>query len=290
MLRSGQTAYRCLIPMADIMADPVSRPLFDGQDPGFWAPALPQKGVMAVTYPCRENKVMNCIVLHRKLGQHALSAEDVETIEDWNFPATHDDLKVILEGFHPSIIAMLMKTPEVKVYSQMKRNPLKNLTKGKVIMIGDAAHPMLLTHAQGVSSSIEDGAALEVLLAGVPATSGVDSKPSQLLLERLALFEKLRLPRVSATQIMTDPVTPGPNAAPMQTKVEAEIRKYYSGPLPPKDSFPHSKPICDFFFAYDVRKDAAALLAGKEPKPQYPLPVKPPLTAAELDKMSGYPS
>lgn len=265
------TAYRCLIPMEDILADPVSRPLFENQAPGFWAPALPQKGVMLVTYPCRDNKIMNCIALHRKLGQHALNAEDVEHIEDWNFPASHADLAAILEGFHPSVVAMLEKTPEVKVYTQMKRNPIKTITKGKVLMIGDAAHPMLLTHAQGVSSSIEDGAALEILLAGIPATAGVDTQPSPTLVERLALFEKLRLPRVSATQLMTDPIPPGPNAAPLQAKLELEIRKYYDGPLPPKDSFPHSKPICDFFFAYDVRKDAEAMMLGKDPEPQYPL-------------------
>jgi len=54
MMRSGQTAYRCLIPMKDILEDEVTRPLFEDQAPGFWAPALPSKGVMAVTYPCKK--------------------------------------------------------------------------------------------------------------------------------------------------------------------------------------------------------------------------------------------
>ncbi|KIX07860.1 uncharacterized protein Z518_02514 [Rhinocladiella mackenziei CBS 650.93] len=259
MKRSGQTAYRCLIPMKDILADEETKFLFEDEPPGFWAPALPPKGVMAVTYPCRDNTILNVLAVHRKLGQHATSEEDV-IIDDWNFPATHEDLEKVLDGFHPSVKKVFLKSPEVKVYTQMKRDPLNKMTKGKAVIIGDACHPMLLTHAQGVSSSIEDAAALEIFLADVPPSEGVTSAPSEKLLQRLEQFEKFRLPRVSATQILTDPVVPGPQAAANYAKQEAEIRKYYSGPLPPTGAMPHSPPICEFFFAYDVRKEAMKFL------------------------------
>lgn len=174
------------------------------------------------------------------------------------------------------------------MYTQMKRNPLDRLTKGKVVLIGDACHPMLLSkawplphhlaspsfsrtksisppaHAQGVSSSIEDAAALEILLADLPPSDSTSSPPSDTLLKRLQIFQSLRLPRVSATQILTDPVPPGPGAGPAQDKKVEEIRKYYQGPLPPKDAFPHSEPICQFFFAYDVRAEAEKALKEAE--------------------------
>ncbi|OAP64337.1 hypothetical protein AYL99_00309 [Fonsecaea erecta] len=260
MKRSGQTAYRCLIPMKDILADEETKFLFENQPPGFWAPALPAKGVMAVTYPCRDNEILNVLAVHRRLGQHATSEDDV-VIEDWNFPATHDDLEKVLDGFHPAVKKVFLKSPEVKVYTQMKRDPLSKMTKGKAVLIGDACHPMLLTHAQGVSSSIEDAAALELFLADVPASGDVTAAPSEKLLQRLSQFEAFRLPRVSATQILTDPVVPGPQAAANYAKQEAEIRKYYSGPLPPTGAMPHSPPICQFFFGYDVRKEAMKFLA-----------------------------
>jgi salicylate hydroxylase len=260
MKRSGQTAYRCLIPMKDILADEETKFLFENQPPGFWAPALPPKGVMAVTYPCRNNEILNVLAVHRKLGQHASSEDDV-VIEDWNFPATHDDLEKVLDGFHPAVKKVFLKSPEVKVYTQMKRDPLNKMTKGKAVLIGDACHPMLLTHAQGVSSSLEDAAALEQFLADVPATGDVSSAPSEKLLQRLAQFEAFRLPRVSATQILTDPVVPGPQAAANYAKQEAEIRKYYNGPLPPTGSMPHSPPICQFFFGYDIIKEAQSFIA-----------------------------
>ncbi|KAI1609206.1 salicylate hydroxylase [Exophiala viscosa] len=259
MQRSGQTAYRCLIPMKDILEDEETKHLFEGQPPGFWAPALPAKGVMAVTYPCRDNQILNVLAVHRKLGQHATSEEDA-IIEDWNFPATHEDLEKVLDGFHPAVKKVFLKSPEVKVYTQMKRDPLSKMTKGKAVLIGDACHPMLLTHAQGVSSSIEDAAALEIFLADVPPSEGVSAKPSEKLLQRLEQFENFRLPRVSATQILTNPIVPGPQAAAKAAEQEAEIRKYYSGPLPITGAMPHSPPICQFFFGYDVRKEAIQYL------------------------------
>jgi len=63
---------------------------------------------------------------------------------------------------------------------------------------------------------------------------------------------------------MTEPVPPGPNAGPLQVKMEQEIRKYYDGPLPPKEAAPHSGPICEFFFGYDVRKEAERVLGEDE--------------------------
>lgn len=259
MQRSGQTAYRCLIPMKDILEDDETKFLFENQPAGFWAPALPAKGVMVVSYPCRNNEILNVVAVHRKLGQHAMSDDDV-FIDDWNFPATHEDLERVLDGFHPGVKKLLLKSPEVKVYTQMKREPLNKMTKGKAVLIGDACHPMLLTHAQGVSSSIEDAAALEVFLADVPSSEGVTSSPSEKLLQRLEQFEKFRLPRVCATQIMTDPVVPGPQAAANYARQEVEIRKHYSGPLPPAGAMPHSPAICEFFFGYDVRKEAVSFL------------------------------
>ncbi|EXJ87242.1 hypothetical protein A1O3_04201 [Capronia epimyces CBS 606.96] len=259
MQRSGQTAYRCLIPMKDILEDEETKPLFENQPAGFWAPALPAKGVMVVSYPCRNNEVLNVVAVHRKLGQHTSSDDDV-MIDDWNFPATHEDLERVLDGFHPSVQKLLLKSPEVKVYTQMKREPLNKMTRGKVVLIGDACHPMLLTHAQGVSSSIEDAAALELFLADVPSSESVASAPSEKLLRRLEQFEQFRLPRVCATQIMTDPVVPGSQAAANYAKQEAEIRQHYSGPLPPTGSMPHSPAICEFFFGYDVRRQAIEFL------------------------------
>ena len=61
-----------------------------------------------------------------------------------------------------------------------------------IVFLGDACHPMLPYLAQGAGSSLEDGAALGVLL------SKADSR--QDLPQNLKLYEQLRKPRSSALQ------------------------------------------------------------------------------------------
>jgi salicylate hydroxylase len=167
------------------------------------------------------------------------------------------------------------------MYTQMKRDPLPRMFRGRAVLIGDACHPMLLTHAQGVSSSIEDAAALEVFLRDVAPGS------RDLLADRLAKFEAFRLPRVSATQVLTEPIVPGPRFLEMAQAAERRIRKYYQGPLPPTTSVPHSVPICDFFFAYDVVEEAERILeAGRVVEVAEKAESAEPETAGQVAELS----
>ncbi len=155
---------------------------------------------------------------------------------------------------------------------------------------------MLLTHAQGVSTSFEDAAALELFLADLPSPESVESAPSETLLQRLHQFEKFRLPRVSATQILTNPIVPGPTAAALHKEQEAEIRRYYSGPLPPTGAMPHTPPICQFFFGYDVRKEAVQFMQDNQvstppqPATPYTAPIAVPVQASTPVMASAAPS
>ena len=68
------------------------------------------------------------------------------------------------------------------------RDPLARWTKGRVTLMGDAAHPMLPFLAQGAVMAIEDAYALGTLLAKLPAPAA------------LAKYEALRLPRATMVQ------------------------------------------------------------------------------------------
>lgn len=85
-----------------------------------------------------------------------------------------------------------------------------------MIIIGDAAHPMLPHQGQGGAQGIEDGIALGISLNG--------AKPEDIK-ERLAIFEKARKHRASAIQVMS-------NAGPDQAeRVAREVAQYVSVPL-----------------------------------------------------------
>ena len=68
----------------------------------------------------------------------------------------------------------------------LDRAPLPRWVKGRIALLGDAAHPMLPFYAQGAGQAIEDAAALAVCLATGPAA--------------LARYERVRLPRASRVQ------------------------------------------------------------------------------------------
>jgi salicylate hydroxylase len=103
----------------------------------------------------------------------------------------------------------------------------------------------IAAHGQGAASSIEDAAALEVLLAGATR----DEVPA-----RLDLFQSLRHPRATATQAMSNYMMVG------GPKMAAEARKYYDGPLPPPSAKTFSQPFSDFFFGYDIFQEATKAL------------------------------
>lgn len=66
-----------------------------------------------------------------------------------------------------------------------------------MVIIGDAAHPMLPHQGQGGAQGIEDGISLGVALSGAGVTAAT-------VPERLAAFEKARRHRASAIQVMSN--------------------------------------------------------------------------------------
>jgi salicylate hydroxylase len=72
------------------------------------------------------------------------------------------------------------------------REPLPTWTRGRLTLLGDAAHPMLPHLGQGANQSIEDGMALATLLAQVDNAA----VPAALL-----AYERLRRERVAEVQL-----------------------------------------------------------------------------------------
>jgi 2-polyprenyl-6-methoxyphenol hydroxylase-like FAD-dependent oxidoreductase len=149
----------------------------------------------------------------------------------------------------------------------MWRDPLPTFTRGKAVLIGDAAHLMLPTHGQGASMAMEDAVALEVIFSPTSPSDG-PTPPSSLTVNtdissKLSLFNHLRLPRVRATQTLSNKMMGDPNT------MLAEVGTYYADMdeqerpvLPTPASKTYSKAYNDFFFGYDVRREAERLVSG----------------------------
>jgi 2-polyprenyl-6-methoxyphenol hydroxylase-like FAD-dependent oxidoreductase len=114
------------------------------------------------------------------------------TPESWSSRGSLDALRAAYAGFHPEVQAVLQACPdEVYKWALFERDPLPTWSEGRVVLLGDACHPMTPYMAQGAASALEDAAILSRCLAGV----GVDE-----LEEAFSLYEAIRKPRASAIQ------------------------------------------------------------------------------------------
>jgi salicylate hydroxylase len=117
---------------------------------------------------------------------------DGEMKESWSAPGDPAVLRREFEGWEPRIRNVLEQVDKTFRWALYDREPLPTWTKGRLTLLGDAAHPMLPHLGQGANQSIEDGMALATILAEVD-TSAV---PAALL-----AYERLRRERVAETQL-----------------------------------------------------------------------------------------
>ncbi|KAK6413631.1 hypothetical protein LTR81_012424 [Elasticomyces elasticus] len=249
--KTGKSVYRTLIPFDRIMKDPLIAPIFDQQKSGFCSFINRESHMFFVTYPCRNDEVCNLAIFHDTKPHQANK-------EHWNSPATVDDALELLDGCHPAWPALVRHADSMNCYVVGRRDVIPRMTNGKVVLIGDAAHPMQPTHAQGGSMSLEDAAAFEVLFSNWSTEDSIE--------KRLALFNQLRLPRNVVTQLCSNAMFYMIASGDVDEgdAFMAALRRYWDGPLLPLSSKSWSKPIRDFFYGYDAFAEAEKALKYKD--------------------------
>jgi salicylate hydroxylase len=104
-----------------------------------------------ICYPIRGGELYNMFIGH-------VSPEWVD--ESWTAPSTREDILKAHEGWCDDLLGMLGKVGDIYKWGIYDREPLKQWTKGRVTLAGDAAHPMMPTLAQGASITLEDAYAV----------------------------------------------------------------------------------------------------------------------------------
>ncbi len=117
---------------------------------------------------------------------------DAEMKESWTAAGDPDALRAAFAGWDPRIGALLAHVEKTFRWALYDRDPSPCWTKGRLTLLGDAAHPMLPHLGQGANQAIEDGMALATILA----RAGRASAPAA-----LAAYEKLRRERVAEVQL-----------------------------------------------------------------------------------------
>ncbi len=115
------------------------------------------------------------------------------TAESWSAKGDLDELRASFAGFHEEVQAVLNAATEVHKWALFERDPLPRwqLEGGRVVLLGDACHPMTPYMAQGAASALEDAMVLSRCMEGVNA-AGVAAAFKR--------YEATRKPRTSRIQ------------------------------------------------------------------------------------------
>ncbi len=165
--------------------------------------------------------------------------------DDWNSPAAVEDALDSIEDFHEAFKGLVKCADSMKAFAIALREPLPTYVNDRVVLIGDAAHPMLPSLAGGGSTSLEDAATLGMLLSDVP-DSELDTIRS-----RLELFNALRLPRDATQQVISNSMFKPQSVATLKDKISS----FYAGELPNKILGGWTKETCEFVCGYDVEEE-----------------------------------
>ncbi|EGZ75943.1 FAD/NAD(P)-binding domain-containing protein [Neurospora tetrasperma FGSC 2509] len=133
--------------------------------------------------------------------------DDGNIEESWQFPGKPEEALAYLEGWCSVVRELVKATPPGRLidYKLVYREPLPTFvsSKGRVALIGDAAHPFLPTSIQGASQSIEDGTVIATCLElACQSNKRWDMSKEQVVPTALKAYEKLRYKRVHKAQAM----------------------------------------------------------------------------------------
>src|SRR3954464_861313 len=168
---TGNVAWRGLVPAERIAH------LHLGSVVGVWMG--PNRSI--VQYYVSAGKTFNWI---------GISRSPQPARESWLAEGKIEDALAEYEGWHSTIRTIIAETPKILRQALYDREPLPDWQVGRVVLMGDAAHPMMPFYAQGGAQSIEDA----YVLAGCIAEA--QDRP----LDALARFVRMRLPRTAWMQ------------------------------------------------------------------------------------------
>jgi 6-hydroxynicotinate 3-monooxygenase len=85
--------------------------------------------------------------------------------EAWDFQgafvdSSQEEMRAAFEGYHPTVQKLIDATESITKWPLRNRNPLPLWSRGRLVLLGDACHPMKPHMAQGACMAIEDAAML----------------------------------------------------------------------------------------------------------------------------------
>ncbi|KAF1936600.1 FAD/NAD(P)-binding domain-containing protein [Clathrospora elynae] len=185
---TGQNCFRFLISTEKLQANPLTKQLIDRIGlRSLNAFCDPQRRL--VLYPCRSGTLMNSVMFHPETA-----CEDISE-SSWANSGNQAKLMAEVESFGPELRELCSMAEDLKLWSLASRDPAPYFYKGKLALIGDAAHPTLPHQGQGGAQAFEDAATLGALFTA-------DTTPEQVN-QRLKIFNEVRYEKAVTVLFMS---------------------------------------------------------------------------------------
>ena len=165
---TGKICYRSVVRAAAVRGGP---PATDGTQ--WFGP----HGTI-VLYPVRGEELINVVCHYDDEGYRH---------ESWIAECSGEEVLGRYAGWHQSLLRLFAAADTWYKWALYDRDPIPQWTRGRITLLGDAAHPMLPYLGQGACQAIEDGAVLATALTA-EAVNPVTG---------LARYERTRRPRAS---------------------------------------------------------------------------------------------
>ncbi|KAB8219078.1 hypothetical protein BDV33DRAFT_192231 [Aspergillus novoparasiticus] len=179
---STSCCYRCIIG-ADKLRSLGLDDYISNEAIEYWGGFGIDKIVMS---PCSNGEVVSCYCFY--------PAEYNELREDgWNISATPQQLVDTFPGLDPRMKKLMLNAEDIKMWRLYRHEPYPYWVKGKVCLLGDAAHPMMPDQSQGSCMAFEDAGALGLVFHRT-------FREQYSVTEGLSLYERLRKPRATRVQ------------------------------------------------------------------------------------------
>lgn len=182
---SGHSAFRFLIPKEQAEAIEEFKPYYTKTgDIQIWL----AEDRRVVIYPCKDNEQLNFVCIHP-------DSFSSSSTEGWANKGSREDVVECYKSFHPALGKLFAIAEDVKLWKLLDRPTLTTWIKGRVGLLGDAAHSFLPHQGQGGAQAIEDGVAFATAFP-------LGVKPADVP-EFLKVYEKARLERATTIQAYT---------------------------------------------------------------------------------------
>jgi 2-polyprenyl-6-methoxyphenol hydroxylase-like FAD-dependent oxidoreductase len=135
---SGKSAFRFLIPREKALADPDTRKFAEKEGHLVMVFARDRR---VVVYPTSDNTLLNFVNIHPTAESQVNSEESGSS--DWQNQGNISKMLEVFKDFEPAMIKLLSMADEetLKVWELLDMEQMPSWTEGKLVLIGDAAHP-----------------------------------------------------------------------------------------------------------------------------------------------------